>query len=86
MDIIYSQKFAKDYKKLPSDVKNIAENSFLLFKKNPFDPKLKVHKLKGKFKGLYSFSVGYKYRIIFEFSKNKKIVYFHIVGKHDIYN
>ena len=85
MEIIYSPKFAREYKKLPRDVKILAEKQEIIFRKDPFDPKLKTHKLKGKFSGFLSFSIGYKYRIIFEFSKNKKTVHFHIVGNHDIY-
>lgn len=85
MEIIYSPKFAREYKKLPRDVKSLAEKQEIIFRKDPFDPKLKTHKLKGKFSGFLSFSIGYKYRIIFEFSKNKKTVHFHTVGNHDIY-
>jgi len=85
MEIIYSPKFAREYKKLPRDVKSLAEKQESIFRKDPFDPKLKTHKLKGKFSGFLSFSIGYKYRIIFEFSKNKKTVHFHTVGNHDIY-
>jgi len=86
MNIIYAPKFCREYKKLPSDIKDIAEGNFLIFKDNPFDSRLKTHKLGGKLKGLYSFSVGRKNRIIFEFSANKKDVYFYSVGNHDIYN
>ncbi len=86
MEIIYSSKFAREYKKLPSNIKNIAEEQETLFRKDPFDPKLKTHKLKGKLSGFLAFSIGYKYRIIFEFAKDNKIVYFHSVGDHDIYN
>ena len=85
MEIIYSPKFAREYRKLPKDVKSLAEKQEVIFRKDPFDPKLKTHKLKGKFSSFLSFSIGYKYRIIFEFSKNKKTVYFHTVGNHDIY-
>lgn len=85
MEIIYSSKFAREYKKLPSNVKDIAEEQEVLFRKDPFDPKLKTHKLKGKLSGFLSFSIGYKYRIIFEFAKDNKTVYFHSVGDHDIY-
>lgn len=85
MQIIYSSKFAKEYKKLPSNIKDIAEEQEILFRKNPFNPKLKTHKLKGKLSGFLSFSIDYKYRIIFEFAKDKKIIYFHSVGDHDIY-
>lgn len=85
MEIIYSSKFAREYKKLPDNIKDIAEEQEILFRNNPFDPKLKTHKLKGKLDGFLAFSVGYKYRIIFEFAKEKNRVYFHSVGGHDIY-
>lgn len=85
MDIVYSSKFAREYRKLPDNIKDIAEKHELIFRKNPFNPKLKTHKLKGGLKGFFSFSIGFKYRIIFEFSKDKDIVYFHSVGDHDIY-
>lgn len=85
MEIIYSSKFAREYKKLPSNIKNIAEEQEALFRKDPFNQKLKTHKLKGKLNEFLSFSIGHKYRIIFEFSKDKNTIYFHSVGNHDIY-
>ena len=85
MQIIYSPKFAKEYKKLSSRIKNIAEKQEIFFRKNPFHPQLKTHKLHGKLKGFYSFSIGYAYRIIFEFKNKRQTVYFHSVGNHDIY-
>ena len=85
MEIIYSSKFAREYKKLPKDVKTLAEEQEIIFRKDPFDSRLKTHKLKGKLGGFLSFSIGYKYRIIFEFAKDRKTVYFHTVGDHDIY-
>ncbi len=85
MEIIYSSKFAREYQKLPSEVKDLAEKQEVIFRKNPFNSKLKTHKLKGRLSGFLSFSIGYKYRIIFEFSADKHTVYFHSVGDHDIY-
>ncbi|TRZ80941.1 type II toxin-antitoxin system mRNA interferase toxin, RelE/StbE family [bacterium] len=85
MEIIYSSKFAREYKKLSKTIRNIAERREKIFRQNPFDPKLETHKLKGKLSGFLSFSIGHKYRIIFEFSKDKKTIYFHSVGSHDIY-
>lgn len=85
MKIIYSSKFAREYKRLPASIKDIAEKQEILFRKNPFDAKLKTYKLKGKLSGFLTFSIGYKYRIIFEFSRDKKTVYFHSVGDHYIY-
>lgn len=85
MEIIYSSKFAREYRKLPKDIKILAEEKETIFRKDSYDTRLKTHKLKGKFDGFLSFSIGYKYRIIFEFSKDRKTVYFHTVGDHDIY-
>ena len=85
MKIIYTSKFAREFKKLPARVKDTAEKQESIFRKNPFDEKLKTHKLKGRLKGFLSFSIGHKYRIIFEFGLNKNIVYFYSVGDHDIY-
>ncbi len=85
MDIVYSTKFGREYKKLSKHIKATAEQQEIIFRINPFDQKLKTHKLNGKFNEFLSFSIGYKYRIIFEFSKDKKTAYFHSVGDHDIY-
>ena len=71
MEIIYSSKFAREYKKLPLKIKLLAEKQEKVFRKDPFDQRLKTHRLKGKFSDFYSFSIGYKYRIVFEFGKEK---------------
>jgi len=85
MEIIYSPRFAKSYKKLPARIKKIAEQKEAIFRNDPFDQRLKTHKLSGKLDGLLAFSIDQKYRIIFEFSKDKKTIYFHQAGDHDIY-
>lgn len=84
MKIIYSSKFAKEYKSLPLKIKKTAEKKEKIFRKDPFESSLKTHKLTGKLKEYYSFSVDFQYRIIFEFAK-KDIVWFHSVGTHEIY-
>ncbi len=84
MDIFYTTKFSREYKKLPEQIKNIAEKQEQIFRQNPFSPVLKTHKLGGKLKKFWSFSIGYKYRIIFEFGKNET-VNFLLIGTHEIY-
>jgi len=84
MKIYYSSKFAREYKKLPLKVKLSAEKREKVFRKDPFNPQLKTHKLTGKLKTYYSFSLDFHYRIIFEFVE-KDEVWFHSVGTHDIY-
>lgn len=84
MIIHYSSKFEKEYHKLSLAVKKIAEEKEEIFREDPFASRLKTHKLNGKLKDFWSFSINDKYRIIFEFS-SKTEVYFHSVGTHSIY-
>jgi len=84
MKIFYVEKFKREYSKLSPDIKKHAEEKERLFRKNPFDPQLKTHKLHGILKGFWAFSIHYRYRIIFEFA-GKENVRFYSVGDHDIY-
>lgn len=84
MDIYYSSKFAREYKKLSLTVKKHAEAAEKIFRKNPFSEKLRTHKLGGKLKNYRAFSINSKCRIIFEFYK-KDVVWFHSIGDHSIY-
>ena len=83
MQILLHRKFKKEYKGLPRHIKVLAENKINIFKKNPFDPRLKTHRLKGKLSWLWSFYVDRnRYRIAFEIL-NENIVRFYTVGTHD---
>lgn len=54
---------------------------------DPFEPHLKTHKLKGKMSGLYSCSVGYRHRLIFELidknESNESAIFLITLGTHD---
>ena len=82
MKIIYSSKFAKNYKKLPNKTKLLAEKREKIFRENIYDPRLKTHRLTGKLSGFWSFSIDYKTRIIFEIRSENEI-WFLTVGSHD---
>lgn len=84
MKIIYSPEFVRRYQHLPESAKNKAKKQEKIFRKNPFDPKLKTHKLHGRMHGFWSFSIDFKYRIIFKF-EDSTIVKFYSVGGHSIY-
>jgi len=58
-------KFAKEYIKLTTKIKLQAEKKELIFRKNPRHSRLKTHKLIGKLKEYWSFSIDYQYRIYF---------------------
>ena len=53
-----------------------------VFTNNPFDPSLKTHKLSGKLRDLWSFSVEYDQRVLFYFTDEEKVVFIDI-GNHD---
>lgn len=84
MDIYYSPKFVKQYRRLPSRIKILAEQKEQIFRLKWSDERLKSHKLLGRFDGLWAFSVNYSYRILFEFEGNECVL-FHGVGTHEIY-
>lgn len=66
IQVIYvTSHFERRYKKLPAAIKTLAEEKERLFPADAFDPRLGTHKLKGKLKGQWAFSVTEKIRIIF---------------------
>ena len=82
MKIVYSPRFAKNYKNLPIRIKLLAEKREKIFRNNPYDPRLKTHRLTGKLSGFWSFSVDYKTRIIFEIRSENEI-WFLAIGSHN---
>jgi len=84
MKIFYYSKFRQQFKKLPKEVKLIAIKKDKIFRKNPFDPKLKTHKLHGELSEFWAFSINYQYRVVFDFA-DENAVRFYNIGKHDIY-
>jgi len=55
MIIRTSPKFERKYKKLPNNTKNRAKERELIFRENPFDHRLRTHKLSGKDQNSWSF-------------------------------
>ena len=85
MKIFYSSQFAREYQWLPIIIKEKAKKKEEIFRKDPFDSRLKTHKLKGRLNEFWAFSIDFRYRIIFKF-QNKDIVKFYTVGDHSLYN
>ncbi len=83
MEIFYSKRFLRSFKKLPSDIKDKLEEKEGVIIKDIFASSLKTHKLNGIFEGFYAFSVDYKNRVIFEIVDDR--IVFYDVGDHDIY-
>lgn len=83
MKIFYHPRFKKNYQRLPSSTQRKAEKREEMFRKNPFDPRLDTHKLHGKLKDKWSFSIDWNNRILFEFDNGDVI--FLDIGPHHIY-
>lgn len=84
IDIFYPPVFIKKFKKLEIGLQNDALEKINLFKNKENHKMLEVHKLHGKFKECFGFSINYKFRIIFRYvSKNE--VLFTDIGDHDLY-
>ena len=84
MKIFYLKKFAKQYKKIPLEIKKLTKEKEKVFRINPFDSRLKTPKLHGDLRDFFAFSINGSIRIIFDFDKNKN-VRFYTIGSHDIY-
>ncbi len=84
MRIYYSAKFEREYRRLPLEIKLLAEEKEKMFRNDPFDPRLHTHKLHGGLKDYWAFQLDQRHRVIFGFAK-ERVVWFHAVGDHSIY-
>lgn len=84
MNIRYKASFVREFKKLPADLRDEAKERIMQFRDPLNHQKLKVHKLKGKLRNYYSFSVTYSHRIVFDY-ESPEVVVFIAIGTHDIY-
>lgn len=86
MIIYYHPRFRRSYRQLDPQIKAEVEKRVVLFRAGPFDARLDTHRLHGRLKRQWSFSVNKRYRILFEFmGKKKEEVVFLDIGPHEIY-
>jgi mRNA interferase YafQ len=85
LKLLWDAGFKKAYKnKVENSVrlKNKFEQAITLFVSNPYNPKLRTHKLSGVLDGSWSFSIDYDCRVIFDFIDEKTVLLIDI-GTHD---
>ncbi|MFC1787931.1 hypothetical protein ACFLZY_01805 [Patescibacteria group bacterium] len=74
------------FKSLPDALQDEVIEKIELFKNPKNHQMIKVHKLTGRLKGRYSFSVNYKTRIVFIYLPTKpRQAFLLAVGDHDEY-
>jgi mRNA-degrading endonuclease YafQ of YafQ-DinJ toxin-antitoxin module len=78
----YNKRAEKFLRKHPH-LKSVYLKTLQLLELNPHHPSLRLHKLQGKLKDLYSVSINLSYRITFDFLiQDDKILLINI-GDHD---
>jgi mRNA-degrading endonuclease YafQ of YafQ-DinJ toxin-antitoxin module len=84
IEIAYRPEFVRQYSKLDKDLQLEVREKIELFKDRNNHKILKVHKLHGRLAHRLSFSVNYKYRIVFEYLTDNEVA-LKTIGDHDIY-
>ena len=84
MIVKFAPSFIRAYKKLPLALRQEVKERIALFESDHDHSFLKTHKLKGPLEGRMSFSVNYRYRIVFVFTSPEEAVFL-AVGDHDVY-
>ncbi|MBI4256873.1 type II toxin-antitoxin system YoeB family toxin [Candidatus Uhrbacteria bacterium] len=84
MEVLYTPHFKRDAKRLPVSIRKLVEERLSLFKKDPFDPSLKTHKLEGALREYWAFSIDYRHRVLWTF-EGKSTAVLHAIGNHCVY-
>ncbi len=85
IEVSFSSSFKRAYKKRIKGQKELEDKFWEkaeLFSHDPLSRNLRTHKLSGRLKDLWSFSVEYDLRVVFYFADEAKAVFVDI-GKHD---
>lgn len=84
MKIQFTATFCKLYKKADRKIQSSFQKRLKLFLKNPNNPQLRNHRLKGIFQNLYSINITGDWRALYiEYQeKNETIILFEFLGTH----
>jgi mRNA interferase YafQ len=90
MKLVWSSKFTRSAKNLAQRTPELLDQldaALQRLEKEPYDPKLRTHKLSGDFEGCWACSAGYDLRVVFEFVRPQKSAQMEIhllnIGTHD---
>lgn len=83
MNIIRTDNFVQDLKKLPLGIKNLYSKQELTFRENWLDPRLRAKRIK-ELPGVYSFRITRRYRVLFYF-REEDAVFFTVGHRKDVY-
>jgi len=81
MKLIRTNHFKRDYKKLPSAVRQLTDKKFRILVEDVSHPSLRVKKVQ-KYKDIFEGSISMDYRFLFQITSEGYILL--RIGKHDI--
>jgi addiction module RelE/StbE family toxin len=84
MIVQYSPIFLKNVKKLDVRIYKSLRAQILMFLRNPYDPVLRNHELRGEWEGYRSINITKDWRALYEeiVSGSETIAYFSYIGTH----
>ena len=84
MKFYYKPSFVRQYRLLESALQQEVKEKINFVRSPKNQQQLKVHKLGGQLKGKYSFSVNYRYRVVFAYGDPGTVILL-AVGDHAVY-
>ena len=88
ISLVWDSNFKRSYKKRIGGnalLKNKFWEAIEVFCRNPYDAKLKTHKLTGKLKDLWAFSVSHDCRVIFKMIDSSTALLVDIGSHEEVY-
>lgn len=86
MEVSFAPQFRRQFKKLPRQLQEETLEKIALFKDTQQHKKLRVHILQGKLAKRWSFSVNYRFRIVFMWERRNASAIFLAIGDHTVYD
>jgi len=80
MEFTFSNRFKKEYKTLPEEIKKAVQNKLRMMAENPFHPSLRTKKIQGHEK-ILECSINMAIRMTWEYDGKK--IFLRAIGEHD---
>jgi len=88
IEIVPTSRFRKAFKRKVRDNKALEarfRERLAIFQNNPFNPRLRTHRLSGQLQDFWSFSVDYDVRVIFSFIEPNRALFVDIGTHEEVY-
>ena len=88
IEIVPTSRFRKAFKRKVRGKKNLEarfRQRVAIFQNDPFDPRLRTHRLAGQLEGWWSFSIGYDVRVVFSFGEPNRALFVDIGTHEEVY-